>query len=154
MTSLVGTLAHLRTLSILQTSINNLRSGRQYAFNLTCLISSVFGLCLGAPSTYNGILVLTAFTGFGVGGNIPIDTTICLEFIPQVNTCLSPQILLLTCLESTISPGAVVNLSALGCSGKLGHCLRIYTQILLRQWTRWQDTTILQQRSFRPSLLY
>lgn len=57
--------------------------GRQYAFNLTCLISSVFGLCLGAPSTYSGILVLTAFVGFGVGGNIPIDTTICLEFLPQ-----------------------------------------------------------------------
>ena len=48
------------------------------------MIAAVFGLCLGAPSTYNGVLVLAAFTGFGVGGNIPIDTTICLEFIPQV----------------------------------------------------------------------
>ncbi|KAI4174735.1 MAG: hypothetical protein LQ343_002106 [Gyalolechia ehrenbergii] len=57
--------------------------GRQYAFNFTFLISSVFGLCLGAPSNYDGILVLTAFVGFGVGGNIPIDTTITLEFIPQ-----------------------------------------------------------------------
>lgn len=57
--------------------------GRQWAFNLTVLISSIFGLCLGAPSTYNGILVLTAFVGFGVGGNIPIDTTITLEFLPQ-----------------------------------------------------------------------
>ncbi|KAL8918226.1 MAG: hypothetical protein Q9172_005519 [Xanthocarpia lactea] len=57
--------------------------GRQYAFNLTVLITSIFGLCLGAPSNYNGILVLTAFVGFGVGGNIPIDTTITLEFIPQ-----------------------------------------------------------------------
>ena len=28
-------------------------------------------------------MVLTAFVGFGVGGNIPIDTTICLEFLPQ-----------------------------------------------------------------------
>ena len=27
--------------------------------------------------------MLTAFVGFGIGGNIPIDTTICLEFIPQ-----------------------------------------------------------------------
>jgi MFS family permease len=27
--------------------------------------------------------VVTAFLGFGVGGNIPIDTTICLEFLPQ-----------------------------------------------------------------------
>ncbi|KAL8903965.1 MAG: hypothetical protein Q9207_003580 [Kuettlingeria erythrocarpa] len=57
--------------------------GRQYAFNCTVLITSVFGLCLGAPSNYNGILVLTAFVGFGVGGNIPIDTTITLEFLPQ-----------------------------------------------------------------------
>ncbi|KAL9002954.1 MAG: hypothetical protein Q9188_004142 [Gyalolechia gomerana] len=57
--------------------------GRQYAFNFTFLISSVFGLCLGAPSNYDSILVLTAFVGFGVGGNIPIDTTITLEFIPQ-----------------------------------------------------------------------
>ncbi|KAK3168816.1 hypothetical protein OEA41_005264 [Lepraria neglecta] len=57
--------------------------GRQYAFNLTVLISSVFGLCLAAPNNYSGILVLTAFVGFGVGGNIPIDTTICLEFLPQ-----------------------------------------------------------------------
>ncbi|KAI9699021.1 MAG: hypothetical protein M1836_003210 [Candelina mexicana] len=57
--------------------------GRQWAFNLTVLISSVFGLCLAAPSTYTGILVLTAFIGFGVGGNIPIDTTITLEFLPQ-----------------------------------------------------------------------
>ncbi|KAL8939538.1 MAG: hypothetical protein Q9216_003298 [Gyalolechia sp. 2 TL-2023] len=57
--------------------------GRQYAFNLTFLITSVFGLCLGAPSNYDAILVLTAFVGFGVGGNIPIDTTITLEFLPQ-----------------------------------------------------------------------
>ncbi|KAL8785213.1 MAG: hypothetical protein Q9213_003482 [Squamulea squamosa] len=57
--------------------------GRQYAFNLTVLITSIFGLCLGSPSNYDGILVLTAFVGFGVGGNIPIDTTITLEFIPQ-----------------------------------------------------------------------
>ena len=57
--------------------------GRRYAFNLTVLIASIFGLCLAAPSSYDGVLVLTALVGFGVGGNIPIDTTICLEFLPQ-----------------------------------------------------------------------
>jgi MFS family permease len=57
--------------------------GRKWAFNLTCLFSSVFGLCLGASGNYTTFLVLTAFVGFGVGGNIPIDTTITLEFIPQ-----------------------------------------------------------------------
>ncbi|GAB7325398.1 hypothetical protein MBLNU13_g09429t1 [Cladosporium sp. NU13] len=57
--------------------------GRQWAFNLTCLISAAFGLGLGGCNTYSAFLVVTAFNGFGIGGNIPIDTTICLEFIPQ-----------------------------------------------------------------------
>ncbi|KAF3760893.1 MFS general substrate transporter [Cryphonectria parasitica EP155] len=57
--------------------------GRRWAFNLTCLFSSIFGLCLGASNNYTTFLVLTAFVGFGVGGNIPIDTTITLEFLPQ-----------------------------------------------------------------------
>lgn len=37
----------------------------------------------GGCNTYTAFLVVTACVGFGVGGNIPIDTTICLEFIPQ-----------------------------------------------------------------------
>ncbi|KAL9624815.1 MAG: hypothetical protein Q9160_000861 [Pyrenula sp. 1 TL-2023] len=56
--------------------------GRRLAFNMTVLIASIFGLSLGGPSTYNGVIVLTAFVGIGVGGNIPIDTTITLEFLP------------------------------------------------------------------------
>ncbi|KAF2866319.1 major facilitator superfamily domain-containing protein [Massariosphaeria phaeospora] len=64
--------------------------GRQWAFNLTVLIASVFGLCLGIPDSYDAILVLTAFVGFGVGGNIPIDTTITLEFTPQNRRWLLP----------------------------------------------------------------
>lgn len=43
----------------------------------------MFGLCLGASNNYTTFLILTAFVGFGVGGNIPIDTTITLEFLPQ-----------------------------------------------------------------------
>lgn len=57
--------------------------GRKWAFNLTVLISAAFGISLGGCNTYTAFLVVTAFTGFGIGGNIPIDTTICLEFIPQ-----------------------------------------------------------------------
>jgi len=57
--------------------------GRRWAFNGTVFIACIFGLCLGIPDTYSAILVLTALNGFGIGGNIPIDTTICLEFLPQ-----------------------------------------------------------------------
>lgn len=64
--------------------------GRRWAFNLTVLIACIFGLCLGIPDDYNTILVLTALTGFGVGGNIPIDTTITLEFTPESKRYLLP----------------------------------------------------------------
>lgn len=57
--------------------------GRRWAFNLTVLTSSIFGLALGGSNNYTTFLVLTAFVGLGIGGNIPIDTTITLEFIPQ-----------------------------------------------------------------------
>ncbi len=80
--------------------------GRQWAFNFTVVFSSIFGLCLGAPSNYNAILVLTAFVGFGVGGNIPIDTTITLEFLPQSHRFLLP-------LLSIFQPIGIVVCSAL-----------------------------------------
>ncbi|CAD6446589.1 80516420-5957-43be-ab05-25ef7b9f1f96 [Sclerotinia trifoliorum] len=62
--------------------------GRKWAFNGTVFITSVFGICMAIPSSYTGLLVLVAFTGFGIGGNIPIDTTIALEFLPQKNRFL------------------------------------------------------------------
>ena len=45
------------------------------AFLGTSLITGVFGMCLGAQSSYNGLVAIIAFTGFGIGGNIPIDST-------------------------------------------------------------------------------
>ncbi|KAF2760823.1 MFS general substrate transporter [Pseudovirgaria hyperparasitica] len=57
--------------------------GRQWSFNLTVLFTGAFGITLGSLDSYTSFLVITAFVGFGVGGNIPIDTTIVLEFIPQ-----------------------------------------------------------------------
>ncbi|KAF8707584.1 transporter, partial [Rhizoctonia solani] len=66
--------------------------GRRWAFNLTVLITSVFGLAIGGPSNYNAIIVLTAFIGLGIGGNIPIDTTITLEFLPQDKRYLLPAL--------------------------------------------------------------
>ncbi|KAF9870645.1 major facilitator superfamily transporter [Colletotrichum karsti] len=80
--------------------------GRTWAFNMTCLIASIFGLCLGASNNYNTFLVLTAFVGVGVGGNIPIDTTITLEFIPQNRRFL------LACL-SVFQPIGVIVCSAI-----------------------------------------
>ncbi|KAF1936330.1 MFS general substrate transporter [Clathrospora elynae] len=58
--------------------------GRKWAFNLTCLITSVFGLLLAAPKyNYSAICGIYFLASLGLGGNIPIDATIALEFLPQ-----------------------------------------------------------------------
>lgn len=44
--------------------------GRRWAFNLTCLTSSIFGIAFGAPNTYAALLALAFFMGIGVGGNV------------------------------------------------------------------------------------
>lgn len=80
--------------------------GRRWAFNLTVFIAASFGLCIAIPDTYTPILVLAAFTGFGVGGNIPIDTTITLEHTPQSKRYLLP-------LLSVFQPIGVVICSVL-----------------------------------------
>ncbi|KAI4760835.1 MFS general substrate transporter [Aureobasidium sp. EXF-3400] len=58
--------------------------GRRWAFNLTCLITSIFGLILAAPKdNYGAICAIYFLASLGLGGNIPIDATIALEFLPQ-----------------------------------------------------------------------
>lgn len=58
--------------------------GRKLAFNLTCLITSVFGMLLAAPKyNYAAICGIYFLASLGLGGNIPIDATIALEFLPQ-----------------------------------------------------------------------
>lgn len=58
--------------------------GRRWSFNLTCLITSIFGLLLAAPkNNYAAVCAIYFLASIGLGGNIPIDATIALEFLPQ-----------------------------------------------------------------------
>ncbi|WWC63279.1 uncharacterized protein I303_105879 [Kwoniella dejecticola CBS 10117] len=62
--------------------------GRRWCFNFTCLFSTIFGLCFAAPSNYSLTCLLACLIGLGVGGNIPVDATITLEFLPTKNRYL------------------------------------------------------------------
>lgn len=93
---------------------------------MTVLIFSAFGLCLGAPSTYNAVLVLTAFVGFGIGGKFPIDATITLEFLPQNRRFLLAALIfqpigVVVC--SGIAYGFIPNYS---CAADLQSCSRVF----------------------------
>lgn len=56
--------------------------GRRWAFNLTIGITSVFGLITAGSPNFAAVCVFAALWSIGVGGNLPVDSAIFLEFLP------------------------------------------------------------------------
>ena len=56
--------------------------GRRLAFNLTIGITSVFGLIAAGSPNFAAIGCFAALWSVGVGGNLPVDSAIFLEFLP------------------------------------------------------------------------
>lgn len=56
--------------------------GRRWAFNLTIGITGVFGLVAAGSSSFAAICTFAALWSVGVGGNLPVDSAIFLEFLP------------------------------------------------------------------------
>lgn len=62
--------------------------GRRIAFNLTLLITSVFGIMAAYSQTWGGVCFFFGAFGFGVGGNLPVDGALFLEFLPDASSSL------------------------------------------------------------------
>ncbi|KAJ7890154.1 MFS general substrate transporter [Mycena olivaceomarginata] len=56
--------------------------GRKISFNLTLLITGVFGVAAGGSPNFVTLTALAALWSVGVGGNLPVDSSIFLEFVP------------------------------------------------------------------------
>jgi len=56
--------------------------GRRLAFNTTLLICGAFGTAVAFSSSWPMSAFLFACMGTGVGGNLPVDGALFLEFLP------------------------------------------------------------------------
>ncbi|KAI0729163.1 MFS general substrate transporter [Fomitopsis betulina] len=56
--------------------------GRRWPFNFTLFIAGVFGLAAGGSPNFVTLASLFAVVGFGVGGNMPVDSAVFLDFVP------------------------------------------------------------------------
>ncbi|RDL40148.1 MFS general substrate transporter [Venustampulla echinocandica] len=56
--------------------------GRRWAFNLTLGITAIFGLTAAGSPNFAAIGCFAALWSFGVGGNLPVDSAVFLEFLP------------------------------------------------------------------------
>ncbi|KAI6785532.1 putative MFS-type transporter-like protein [Emericellopsis cladophorae] len=56
--------------------------GRKWGFNLTLGLTAVWGLVAAGAPTFGAACAFAALWSFGVGGNLPVDSAIFLEFLP------------------------------------------------------------------------
>ncbi|KAI0858624.1 sugar transporter [Xylaria cubensis] len=62
--------------------------GRRIAFNLTLLITSIFGTLAAYAPNWPVVCFLFGLMGTGVGGNLPVDGALFLEFLPDASSSL------------------------------------------------------------------
>lgn len=56
--------------------------GRRHAFNATLGVTAVFGMIAACSPNFAAIGTFAALWSFGVGGNLPVDSAVFLEFLP------------------------------------------------------------------------
>lgn len=54
--------------------------GRRWSFNITLFLAGVFGIASGGSANFTTLASLFAVCGFGVGGNLPVDSAVFLGY--------------------------------------------------------------------------
>lgn len=62
--------------------------GRRFAFNVSLFVSSVFTVVAGASPSWITLGLFICLSAFGAGGNLVLDTTVFLEYLPSKNQWL------------------------------------------------------------------
>lgn len=63
--------------------------GRKLAFNSTLLLTSIFAVAAGAAPNYASWGTFNALSAFAAGGNLVLDTTVFLEYVPSKMTWMA-----------------------------------------------------------------
>ncbi|EST09725.1 Major facilitator superfamily [Kalmanozyma brasiliensis GHG001] len=59
--------------------------GRRPSWNITLFISAVFGIAVGGAPNFVALGGLLSCLGLGLGGNLPVDGAMLIEFIPSTH---------------------------------------------------------------------
>lgn len=72
--------------------------GRRPSWNITLFLSAVFGIAVGAAPSFPAMAGLLACLGLGLGGNLPVDGAMMIEFIPGSHQWLLTLLSLFWCI--------------------------------------------------------
>lgn len=89
--------------------------GRRWAFNLTLGLTGLWGIVAAGSPSFVALGIFAAFWSFGVGGNLPVDSAIFLEFLPASHqyllTVLSIDWAVAQVVANLIAWGLITNFS-------------------------------------------
>lgn len=77
--------------------------GRKWAFNLSLLMASIFAILGGSSPNYTAWATFIALSGVGAGGNLVLDTTVFLEYLPSKHLWSVPLMAIWWGLGQTIA---------------------------------------------------
>ncbi|KAJ8583357.1 MFS general substrate transporter [Rhizopogon salebrosus TDB-379] len=77
--------------------------GRRWSFNITLFIAGLFGLAASGAPNFVALASLFAVVGVGVGGNMPVDSAVFLDFVPGSHQYLLTILSIWWCLGQLLS---------------------------------------------------
>ncbi|KAG1751970.1 MFS general substrate transporter [Suillus occidentalis] len=77
--------------------------GRRWSFNVTLFMAGIFGLASGGAPNFVALASLIAMVGVGVGGNLPVDSAVFLDFVPGSHQYLLTILSIWWCLGQLLS---------------------------------------------------
>ncbi|SHO76520.1 Similar to S.cerevisiae protein PHO84 (High-affinity inorganic phosphate (Pi) transporter) [Malassezia sympodialis ATCC 42132] len=72
--------------------------GRRPSWNITLFISAAFGIAVGGSNNFTTFCVLLGCLGLGLGGNLPVDGAMLIEYIPGPQQWILTFLSLFWCL--------------------------------------------------------
>ncbi|KAG1796976.1 major facilitator superfamily domain-containing protein [Suillus plorans] len=98
--------------------------GRRWSFNATLFIAGIFGLVSGGAPSFVALASLIAMVGVGVGGNLPVDSAVFLDFVPGSHQYLLTILSIWWCLGQLLSSLIAWPLIANYSCASASHCTR------------------------------
>ena len=72
--------------------------GRRPSWNITLFLTAVFAIAVGGAPSFAAAAVLVGCLGLGLGGNLPVDGAVIIEFVPGTHQWIVTFLSLFWCL--------------------------------------------------------
>lgn len=105
--------------------------GRRFSFNVSLFLCSLFSIIAGAAPNWASLATFIALLGFGGGGNLIMDTTVFIEYLPSNKQWVLSNFSKIYALRSSLTTASMVS-SVVGLRTSNGriYCMGIFMRVI------------------------